>query len=232
MIGQAPAGAGGSGPQVKSVNIGSLRPLPGLRLTAIGRRPVEGPVMVRAPGTLRGHSGLEGDVIGDHKHHGGDAQAVYAFAREDLDRWELSLGRPLPDGIFGENLTTLGLRPEQALIGERWLVGEDLLLQVTSPRTPCKVFATWLEERGWIRRFTADGRPGAYLSVLSPGPVKAGDRVRVVHRPAHEVTVAKALAAFTTKPGTLRDLLAAGDDLPERMRADIEAKVKVKGRQK
>ena len=67
-------------------------------ITGINKQPVDGPVPVRAPGpkTTGLHSGLVGDQIFDVAHHGGDDQAVYAYAREDYDWWEVELGRPLP----------------------------------------------------------------------------------------------------------------------------------------
>jgi MOSC domain-containing protein YiiM len=36
--------------------------------------------------------------------HGGNHQAVYAYAREDLDSWAEESGRPLGDGVFGKNV--------------------------------------------------------------------------------------------------------------------------------
>ena len=68
-------------------------------------------------------SGLVGDFIGNHKVHGGDDQAVYAYAREDLDAWEILLARTLANGTFGENITTFGVEVSGALIGERWRIG-------------------------------------------------------------------------------------------------------------
>jgi MOSC domain-containing protein YiiM len=192
----------------------------------MSKRPVDGTVLVRAPGPVKGESGVAGDAIGDRRHHGGGDQAVYAFAREDLDDWEVKLGRSLSDGSFGENLTTVGIDPNEAPIGERWRVGRQLLLQVTAPRVPCRTFAHWIGETGWIRRFTEAGRPGAYLKVLEPGPVRAGDPITVVHRPSHGVSITMALYALTTKPGLLGELLAAGADLPDAMRENIEAKLK------
>jgi MOSC domain-containing protein YiiM len=207
------------------VNIGRLVPNPAKGGgTAIGKRPVPGAVRVSPP--VPGGSGLEGDSIGDKEHHGGVDQAVYAFAREDLDLWEDELGRVLPDGAFGENLTTMGVDPNQALIGEQWAVGPDLVLQVTSPRLPCKTFAALMAQEGWARRFTEVGRPGAYLRVIEPGAVRAGDPVVLRHRPAHDVTITMALFAFTLEPALLGDLLAAGDDLPEEMRDNIQSKLK------
>jgi MOSC domain-containing protein YiiM len=211
---------------VRAVNVGKLAPNPAKGGdTAIVKSPTDHPVFVSAPGLVKGESGLEGDFIGDKKNHGGDDQAVYAFAREDLDRWEAELGFVLPDGAFGENLTTIGIDPNEARIGERWQVGPDILLEVTSPRIPCKTFAARLGVVGWARRFSESGRPGAYLRVLQAGSVRAGDPISVLHRPAHDVTVSMALLAFTVKPQILGDLLAAGDDLPPEMRYKINRKL-------
>ena len=94
-----------------SVNLGRAKAVPYTDdpegVTGIDKRPVDGPVRVAAPGPKGiGGSGLAGDAVCEKQHHGGDDQAVYAFAREDLDEWERELGRPLANGAFGENLTT------------------------------------------------------------------------------------------------------------------------------
>jgi len=205
-----------------SVNVARVRPNPhrGARPTAIDKRPTGGPVEVRAPGS-RAHglgSGLVGDSIGNRSHHGGDDQALYAYAREDLDRWESELGRPLTAGAFGENLTTRGVDVSGALVGERWRVGPDVVLQVTDPRIPCSTFRAWMGVRGWLRTFTLAAVPGAYLRVLTPGHLRAEDRVEVVHRPEHDVTVSLVFRALTREPQLLPAILAA-EDLPEGTRA-------------
>ncbi|MCX5209908.1 MOSC domain-containing protein [Kitasatospora sp. NBC_00240] len=202
--------------QLLSLNIGRPRPNPwkGIALTGIDKRPVDGPVAVTAPGPKgTGAVGLAGDRVYDVKHHGGADQAVYAYAREDLDRWEPELGRPLPDGCFGENLTTSGLDVNGALIGERWRIGPDVVLEVSCPRIPCGTFQGWLERAGWIKEFTRAALPGAYLRVIEPGEIRAGDRIEIVHRPDHQVTVAASFRAMTTEPELLPGLLVA-DALP------------------
>ncbi|MFB8143346.1 MOSC domain-containing protein [Streptomyces parvus] len=208
-----------------TVNIGRPRPNAQTNgpdgLSGIDKRPVEGPVEVRDPGPKGvGGSGLAGDAVCDLRHHGGSDQAVYAFAREDLDAWERELGgRKLADGMFGENFTTLGLDVSGALIGERWRVGADLVLEVTSGRIPCRTFAEHLGEKGWVRRFTQQGVTGAYLRVIEPGAVRAGDPVEIVHRPDHEITAALQFRASTTERTLLPSLLAAGEALhPEALR--------------
>jgi MOSC domain-containing protein YiiM len=199
--------------RLDSVNLGHPRPNPhkDTGRTGIWKQPTLEPVEVRAPGpkTIGLGSGLVGDFIGDGKHHGGDEQAVYAFQREDLDKWEQRLGRELPNGFFGENLTTLGLEINDALIGEHWQVGQEVVLQVTAPRIPCSTFRGWMGEKGWAKTFTAAGRPGAYLSVVVPGTITAGDPIEVIQPPDHEVSIGLVFRATTTERDLLPRLLAA-----------------------
>ena len=183
-------------------------------VTGIDKRPVDGPVRVAAPGPKgTAGSGLAGDTVCELRHHGGYDQAVYAYAREDLDAWEQELGRPLPNGCFGENLTTNGLNVSDALIGERWRIGSEVVLEVTSGRIPCRTFQGHLGERGWVKRFTRKGATGAYLRVIEPGEIRAGDPIEVVRRPEHGVTAALQFRAVTTERELLPRLLAAGTAL-------------------
>ncbi|HET6504191.1 MAG TPA: MOSC domain-containing protein [Amycolatopsis sp.] len=198
-----------------SLNVGTTRPTThsDLGITGIDKRPVTGPVAVRGP-ARDGESGLVGDNIADHRHHGGPDQAVYAYAREDLDGWEAELGRALRPGMFGENLTTEGIDVTGALIGERWRIGSTVVVEVSVPRIPCRVFAGQLGERGWVKTFTRKAVPGAYLRVVTPGEISQGDRVEIVARPEHAVTIGLAFRALTTEPDLLPDLLVA-EALPE-----------------
>ncbi len=212
-------------PHLLTVNLGALRPPASpfgrrTRPTGIDKRPVSRRVEVRAPGS-KAHglgSGLVGDEIGDHRHHGGDGQAVYAYSREELDDWQVGLGRGLANGAFGENLTTSGLVVSDAVIGERWRVGPQVELRVTGPRIPCRTFRAHIAERGWLRTFTAAARSGAYLAVVQPGTVGAGDEITVVHRPEHGVLASTAFRALTTEPALLPSLLRAGADLDDELR--------------
>jgi MOSC domain-containing protein YiiM len=156
--------------------------------SAIDKRPVTGPVDV-------GALGLDGDEQGDLRHHGGVDQALYAYAREDLDWWTEQLGRELRNGMFGENVTTAGIDISAALIGETWQIGA-VVVQVTAPRIPCVTFRSWMGEPGWVKRFAAAGRPGAYLRVLATGRIQAGDELTVAERPQQAVTVAESMRAY------------------------------------
>ena len=209
---------------VLSVNVGVVGPtaFSDVRVTGIDKRPVTDAVMVREPGKRGvGGSGVVGDPICDLRHHGGSDQAVYAYAREDLDFWERELGRPLRCGAFGENLSTTDLDVTAALVGERWQIGDACVLEVTSPRIPCRTFAGWLAEQRWIRRFTEQGRPGAYLRVIVPGPVTANDPIAIVTRPSHDITIGFMFRAMTTEKRLFPELAAACDALPLSLRREL-----------
>jgi MOSC domain-containing protein YiiM len=191
--------------QVISVNVGAPREVAwaGIGRTSIEKHPVAGVVPV-------GHLGVQGDQVSDTKHHGGVDQAVYAFAREDLDWWEAELGAEIRNGQFAENLTTIGIDVNAAEVGEQWRVGSTLL-EVAMVRIPCNDFKSWqrlsgYDDRAWVKRFAERGRPGPYLRVLEQGAVEAGDELVVVHRPGHGVTVSTMFRALTTDRSLLPEL--------------------------
>jgi MOSC domain-containing protein YiiM len=200
---------------VVAVNVGRAKPMPGKSgVSLIDKRGVEGRVAVR-------RLGLAGDSQSDTANHGGPEQAVYAYAMEDLDDWAGLLNRELRPGQFGENLSTRGLDVTGALIGETWRIG-SALLQVSRPRFPCVVFQNWLAEPQWVKRFTDDGRPGAYLRVLEEGDIGAGDEIVIADRPDHDVTIGLVFRARTTDRSLIPRLLAA-TQLPK---ADYEFAVR------
>jgi MOSC domain-containing protein YiiM len=218
---------------VLSVNLARVRTNPDShaqeKLTGIDKVPATEAVVVRAPGPMDGGvgSGVVGDTIGNHNVHGGDDQAVYAYAREDLDAWEIQLDRKLTNGNFGENLTTSGIDVTQARIGERWRIGTDgLVLEVSAPRTPCRTFQAFLNLNHWIKIFIQAGKPGAYLRVISPGTMRAGDAITIDSRPDHDVTIGLVFRARMSEPELLPQLLMADGlsaELKEYARRRIES---------
>lgn len=203
---------------VLSINVGRVQARAGSKLgrTAIDKRPIAGPVRASA-------LGLAGDEQADHDHHGGADQAVYAFAREDLDRWERELGHQLRAGQFGENLTTVGIDLAATVIGERWRVGH-VEFEVSCPRVPCATFQEFLGEAAWVKRFTADARPGAYLRVVTEGELTPGQQIEILHRPGHGITIAETFAARTLQPELLPKLLGV-PELPAEWHARALARL-------
>jgi MOSC domain-containing protein YiiM len=154
--------------------------------SAIEKHAVEGPVLL-------GREGFAGDEQVERRFHGGPDRAAYAYAEEDADHWVAALGVDLPPGALGENLRVRGLDASGARIGERWATSRGVLLEVTGPRIPCWKLSATLSTADMIGRFLAAGRPGAYLRVLVPGELAAGDTLEVVHR-TEAPTVAEVMA--------------------------------------
>ena len=176
---------------VESVNVGTPREVRwrGQTVTtAIWKSPVQGRVRVRGVN-------VDGDRQANLEVHGGVDKALYAYAAEDQEWWSGQLGREVPPGSFGENLTLRGIDVSGALVGERWLVG-GTLLEVSQPRIPCFKLGIRMGSQRFPRWFAAAGRPGAYLRIRSEGEVAAGDPVEVVHRPGHGLTVAEVLRIY------------------------------------
>jgi MOSC domain-containing protein YiiM len=166
--------------------------------TGIDKRPVNGVISFAA-------NGVAGDVVVDKKHHGGFDKAVYAYASEDARWWENQIGAKITNGAFGENLTTEGIDVNGALIGERWRIG-NVLLEVSEPRIPCRVFAGFWDRPTLIKDFTASLRPGSYLRIIEEGEIKAGDLIHVEFKPQHEVTIRDLFAAKSGERGKIAQL--------------------------
>jgi MOSC domain-containing protein YiiM len=170
-----------------SVNVGRPREISSRRgrplLSAIFKTPVEGRVRVEGVN-------LAGDGQADRSVHGGPDKAVYAYAREDIDWWE-NIHADLPDGCFGENLTTRGIDVSGALLGERWRIGTTVL-EVSQPRLPCSKLGIRFSDLRMVKAFAKASRPGGYLRIIQEGELGTGDEIEVLSRPDHGVTLAYA----------------------------------------
>ncbi len=157
---------------VISVNIGRAQSIEigkNNRLTGIFKIPAPSAVRVAA-------LGLEGDAVCNSKHHGGVDQAVYIYGKPDYDWWSAELGRELPPGTFGENLTIGGLESATFSIGDRLRL-DEIVLEVTAPRIPCATLATRMGDPAFVKKYRQAERPGLYCRVLQEGYVRAGETV-------------------------------------------------------
>lgn len=177
--------------------------------TAIWKQSVDGRVAVRGVN-------IDGDDQADRSVHGGPDKAVYAYAAEEVAQWQAELGRDLDVAAFGQNLTTQGIEVSGAVIGERWRIGTTLL-EVAQPRQPCFKLAIRMGDPRFVRRFAEASRPGAYLRIVEPGELGAGDAIEVVHRPAHGVTSRLVFDALLRDPALVPQALRA-PELPAGLR--------------
>lgn len=155
--------------------------------TGIDKRSVSGAIELK-------NNGVVGDRVIDTNVHGGYEQAVYAYAREDAQWWEKEINEEIPAGRFGENLTTEGIDVNAAIIGEQWKIG-SVILEVSQPRIPCRVFAGFWKRATLIKDFTQAGRPGTYLRIIQEGTAQAGDAIEVIFKPNHTITISDLFAA-------------------------------------
>ena len=137
--------------------------------TGIHKQPTLEPVQI-------GKLGLAGDEVSDEINHGGPDQAVYVYGLPDYDYWSEQLRLALEPATFGENLTISGLESANLKIGDRLRVGA-VLLEVAASRIPCHVLAARMNDLGFVKKFRAAQRPGAYCRVIETGAVQVGDAV-------------------------------------------------------
>ncbi|MFM2180283.1 MAG: hypothetical protein RL192_445 [Actinomycetota bacterium] len=166
--------------------------------TGIDKRSVAGPVEFK-------NNGVVGDRIIDTNVHGGYDQAVYAYALEDAQWWEKEIGEEIPAGRFGENLTTQGIDVNAALVGEQWKIG-SVILEVSQPRIPCRVFAGFWKRATLIKDFTQAGRPGTYLRIIQEGTAQAGDAIEVIYKPDHNVSISDLFSAKSGERAKINEI--------------------------
>ena len=171
--------------RVASVNVstGTVIEWQGRRvLTGIFKHPVADRVRVR-------RDGLEGDRQADLTVHGGELKAVYSYSVANYEWWNRKLGRALPPGMFGENLTIDGLDEETVGIGDRFIIGSTVL-EAVQPRLPCYKLGVRFGDAMMVRHFMQSGRFGTYFRVVSEGDIGAGDEVHLVYHDPASVPVA------------------------------------------
>jgi MOSC domain-containing protein YiiM len=181
-------------------------------MSAIGKQPVGGRVRVEGVN-------VAGDQQADLRVHGGPDKAVYAYASEDIAWWAAELGRELPPGAFGENLTTEGVDVSGAVIGEHWHIG-SVELEVCQPRLPCAKLGLRFGDPLMVRRFGEASRPGAYLRIVTEGELGAGDEIELPSRPDHGITTAFVSAAILLDE-SLRALAGSAPELAEGLAAHL-----------
>lgn len=158
-------------------------------MTGIFKSPVAGPIMLR-------RLNLDGDRQADLNVHGGKNKAVYAYPFEHYEYWrEQLLETDLTWGNFGENLTTQGLREQDACIGDLYKIGEATV-RVTQPRMPCFKLGIRFGRDDMVKRFLASGRSGIYFAVVEEGLVNGGDAIEKMQAAPDNLSIADINRAY------------------------------------
>ena len=168
--------------------------------SAIGKRPVAGPVGVQ-------RLGLDGDEQADQTVHGGLSKAIYAYSVAHYPFWQgvraqarvAAADAVLPHGFMGENLTIDGLLEEKLWIGDKLRL-PGCLLAVSEPRQPCFKFNDVMGFPQASKLMAQSGYCGAYLGVIVPGQLAAGDEIELIPGP-REVNLRELFMARMRKRG-------------------------------
>jgi len=180
-----------------SVQVGVARRIPmGGRsvLTGMVKHPVSTAVPVLP-------LGLFGDEQADLSIHGGLEKAVYAYPAEHYPFWQAArreqglglIDDRLPHGSLGENLTLHGLLESQVWAGDV-LKFPHCELQVRIPREPCYKFNAAMGFARASRMMAQSGFCGFYLSVRTPGSIRAGESFELLPG-RRSVSIAQLFAA-------------------------------------
>lgn len=189
--------------------------------TGIFKEPVAGPVMMR-------RLNLDGDRQADLTVHGGPAKAVYAYPSEHYPLWKSELpGVELPWGMFGENLTTEGMHEDNVHIGDKFRIGEAIVM-VTQPRSPCYKLALKFQRDDMLKRMLQNGRSGFYFAVVQQGEVEAGDAIELVHEDDERISVAEMNSVYRDggKDAALMRRASNLEALPESWREYLREELK------
>ncbi len=170
--------------------------------TGIFKEPVEGRVKVR-------FLNLDEDRQADLTVHGGADKAIYVYPVEHYEYWRGELPEmELPWGMFGENLTTVGLLEDRVNIGDRFRIGTAEVM-VTQPRMPCYKLGIKFGRANIVKQFLDSRLTGFYFSVLQEGEVGVGDVMELISRDENNVTVADITRLYVRQSDDLQMLYRA-----------------------
>ncbi len=210
--------------KILSLNIGTPTEIEWLgqkMITSIFKNPVKGKKKVT-------FLTIEGDEQSDKRVHGGKDKAVYSYSIEYYDYWKEALDRDdWVDGMFGENLTTVGLTDDTARIGNIYKIGTARLMPV-QPRFPCQTLCARFGLKEMIDKFYHSGRNGIYFKVIEEGYIGEGDVIELDEESEHDVTIQDIVESKVTKgadQGKLSQILDISF-LPEGIRQNLNLYLK------
>lgn len=125
-----------------------------------------------------GELGLAGDQHRDLKHHGGVERAVCLYSADVIAVLQAE-GHLMTPGSLGENVTIAGLDWAALQPGQRYQLGDSVVLELTRDTTPCRTIMNQFADKKFSR-IAHRHHPGWsrwYARVISEGTVRAGDPV-------------------------------------------------------
>lgn len=127
-------------------------------------------------------TGLECDTQAHPKIHGGPDRALCLFPLEHINALR-GEGHPIFPGSVGENVTVAGIEWGTLSPGTRLVLGDEVLIEITSYAGPCPTIKDSFAD-GEFKRISQKVHPGEsrlYARVIRTGTLSPGQHVRVLN---------------------------------------------------
>lgn len=185
--------------------------------TGIFKYPVDGPLHL-------GKTDVANDTVIDRKHHAGVHKACFLFAADQYSYWKHLYQHLEWDwGMFGENLTVLGMDESLIRIGDIYKIG-SALVQVSQPREPCYKLGVRFNDQGILKQYVDHAYPGTYVRILEEGEARKEDEIILVEQSENTLTVKQSFEVILARkknPNLLR-LAISNLSLPEYKRERLK----------
>lgn len=131
-----------------------------------------------------GYTGIGSDEHVYHGH-GGIERALHQYASEHYADWREEAPKPelFEHGGFGENLVGTGLSEENVCVGDLYRIGEQVIVQVSEPRSPCSKLNVRFDWPRALKRIQRTARVGWNYRVVKTGYIEADDTITLIERP-------------------------------------------------
>ena len=129
-------------------------------------------------------TGLIGDRQAHPRFHGGPERALCLYSRERIAALRAE-GHPIAPGTAGENVTVEGIDWSLVVPGCHLLLGDEVLIEISSYTQPCQTIAASFVG-GNFKRIAQKQHPGesrVYARVLRAGRLMVGQSVRLLLEP-------------------------------------------------
>ena len=174
-----------------------------------------------------GKEDVKNDNVVDRRFHGGVDKACYLYGLESYSFWK----EQYPDlewgyGMFGENLTILGLDERLLKIGEQYKIGEAII-EIAQPRQPCFKLGIRFNSQTILKKFINTTYSGVYVRVLKNGLVKSNDIMERIFEKPENPTIADAFYCLYQKElkRTQLDKVLNCKELAESCKIDIQRRL-------
>jgi len=174
--------------------------------TGIFKYPVDEPLFL-------GKTDVQKDTVIDRKHHAGVNKACFLFAADQYPFWKhLYPNLEWEWGMFGENLTVLGMDESLIRIGDIYKIG-TALVQVSQPREPCYKLGVRFNDQNILRQYVDHAYPGTYVRILEEGEVRKEDEIILIEQSENTLTVKQCFEVILARKKDLVLLQLAIDNL-------------------